>query len=203
MSDRIIAAGPRIVQRRLVGSEVHVNAFVSKSFPEVHHVAYIRKRYYFLVSHGFTYALHEFVQVFVQFIHPSLFMTFTCRERIDFRGHAHYSGDVSGLRLRSRHAAKSGGDEKHALHVFLSSFKASVPQLFTCRVHYCDGGAVDNALRPYIHIGAGCHLTVLRYAHCIEPLPVVLFRVVRNHHTVGNYDTWSVLVAREETHRMS
>ena len=203
MPDRIIAAGPRIVQRRLVGSEVHVNAFVSKSFPEIHHVAYIRKRYYFLVSHGFTYALHEFVQVFVQFIHPALLMTFAGRERIDFRCDAYDAGDISCLRLRSRHAAKSGGDEKHALHVFLCSFNASVPQLFTCRVHHRDGGAVDNALRTYIHIGAGCHLTVLRYAHCIEPLPVVLLRVVRNHHSVRDYYTWSVLVAREETHRMS
>ena len=62
---------------------------------------------------------------------------------------------------------------------------------------------MDNALRSNVHIGAGCHLAVLGYSHGVEALPVVLRRVVRDHHSVGHDDSRGVLVAREESEWMA
>ena len=76
-------------------------------------------------------------------------------------------------------------------------------ETFAPGVEHCDGGAVDNALRPDVHVGAGCHLAVLRYAHSVEAFPVIGFGIVGDHHAVCDDDARSVGVGGEKTERMA
>ena len=50
----------------------------------------------------------------MDFVDPSLFVALLDGGGVYFGGYADYAGDVSGLRLRSRHSAESGGHEEHA-----------------------------------------------------------------------------------------
>src|SRR5574344_2690725 len=71
----------------------------------------------------------------------------------------------------------------------------SVKNRYCCSMH--------NSLRTYIHKGTGCHLSILRNSHRVKSLPIILRGVVGNQHTVCNDKTRSILVRREQSHRMS
>ena len=158
----------------LVGAEVNIDVFVGEPFPEIDNIALVGEGNGFLVLAGLAYSWYQFVQVIVDFVHPALVIAFAGSEGIDFSDNAHNSGDDSGLRLCSRHSAKSGGYEEHTCHIFPCWLYASGFQLLACGVHYRDGGSVDNALWADVHIGSGCHLSVLGYSEGIETLPVIL-----------------------------
>ena len=62
---------------------------------------------------------------------------------------------------------------------------------------------MDYALRAYVHIGPGRHLAILADAEGVETLPVILLRVVGNHHSVRHNHSRGVLVAGEQPHGMA
>ena len=47
---------------------------------------------------------------------------------------------------------------------------------------------MDDALWADVHVGAGRHLTVLRYAQGVHSLPIVWFGVVGDNHAVRHDD---------------
>ena len=62
---------------------------------------------------------------------------------------------------------------------------------------------MNYSLRTYIHIRSCSHLSVLRHSKCIELFPMVRLGVVRDHHTVGHYDSWRVLMTWKESERVA
>ena len=180
-----------------------MHILVSEPFPEVHHIAFVCKRDHFLVSYSFTDTRDELVKIRVYLIHPSLLMTLPRSHRIDLCTHAHHSAYDSRLRLCSGHSTQSGCHEQHALHVLLSVLKTTRLELLACCIHHGDGCPMNYSLRTYIHIRSCSHLSVLRHSERIELLPMVRLRVVRDHHTVGDYHPWCVLMARKQPQRMS
>ena len=62
---------------------------------------------------------------------------------------------------------------------------------------------MHDALRAYVHIGTGGHLSVLRHAQGIATLPVVGLRVVGNDHAVGYHDARCILMRGEESEGMA
>ena len=133
----------------------------------------------------------------MQFVDPTLVIALAGCQRVDFGGHAHHLGNVASLGLSTAHAAKSCSDEER------DAFFAFFAHHLACGVEHRDGGAVHDALRTYIHIGAGSHLAILRHAQGVAALPVVGFGVVGNDHTVSHYHTGRILVRGEESQRMS
>ena len=62
---------------------------------------------------------------------------------------------------------------------------------------------MHNSLWTNIHIRACGHLSVLTHTECIVSLPIVLLRVIGNHHTVRHHHPWCILMRREQTKRMT
>ena len=62
---------------------------------------------------------------------------------------------------------------------------------------------MHDALRANVHVRARCHLPVLRNAHRIHPLPIVWFRIIRYHHSIGHDHTGCVFVRWKQSHRMA
>ena len=139
----------------------------------------------------------------MDFVNPSLLISFLRGQRVYFRRDAHYSGDVSGLRLCARHSAEPGCHEEHSLHVVPCRRDAPFAQLHPGCVHHRDCSAVHYSLRAYVHVGSGCHLPVLRHSEGIHPLPVILFGIVRDDHAVGDDHPRGIPVAREKSERMA
>ena len=161
LPDRIVASRPRVVERGLVGAKIHRNILVRESLPEIHDVAHIGQRDGLLGLHRLADAWDQFVQVLVKLIDPALVVTLAGGQRIDLGGDANDPGDVSGLRLRTRHSAQTGGHEEHSLHILPCPRDASGFQLFAGGVHHGDGRSVYDSLRADVHIRSGCHLAVL------------------------------------------
>ena len=199
VADGIIAAGPGIVQRGLVGTQVDMDSLVSEPLPQVHDIADIGQGDDLLAGGGFADPCHQFVEVLVEFIDPALLETLAGGQGIDLRRYADHAGDVAGFRLGAGHTAETGGHKEHPSPVV--AVKTFGPKLFAGRVHDGDGRAVDDALRADVHIGTGRHLAVLGNAERVESLPVVRFGIVGNDHAVGDDHTRGVLVGREKTHR--
>ncbi len=86
---------------------------------------------------------------------------------VDFGGDAHHARDGGGFGLSPAHATKAGGDKELA-------FQGAAGE-FSGRIHDRNGGAVHDALRANVHVGAGGHLAVLRDAQGVHSLPVVGF----------------------------
>ena len=149
------------MERGLVRAEIHRNILGRESLPEIHDVAHIGQRDGLLVLHRLSDARDKLVQILVQLIDPALVVTLAGGERIDLGCDAHDPGDVSGLRLRSRHSAQTGGHEEHALHILSCSCDTSGFQLLACRVHHRDRRSVHDALRTDVHVRSGSHLAVL------------------------------------------
>ena len=129
-------------------------------------------------------------------VHPSLAVTLLDGRRIDFGDNAYHAGYISGLGLCSRHSAQSG---RHKQHTACVARRATL----TSRIEHRNCGTVDYALRTYIHVRSGCHLAVLRHAHGVEALPVIRLGVIGYDHTIGDHNTWRVLVRRKQPQRMS
>ena len=197
---RIVATCPRVVERGLVAAYVHVYAFVGKTLPEVYHVAHVSHRHRALLHHAALYGRNEFVEIVVQFVHPSLVVALLCRQWVNLCHYAHHAGDVASLRLSARHAAQTRRHEKHAANVLRSALLAA---LLARRVEHGDGCAVHDALRADVHVRSGCHLPVLAHAESVQALPVVGLRVVGYHHSVRHHYARSVRMRREESERMT
>ena len=135
------------MQGGLVAAEVHIDIFLGKTLPQVHHVAQISHRHGLFPGDGLADGGDEFVEVVVHFVHPSLFIAFHGGLWIDFRHHADHAGDVSGLGLGARHSTKSRRDEQHPVGVGLSGTEAAAGG-----VEDGDGGAMDDALRSDVHV---------------------------------------------------
>ena len=107
VSHGIVASCPRVVERSLVGTEVHLDILVGKTFPKIDDVADIGHRDGAPFGNGFAHGGDEFVEIGMQLIDPSLFVSFLCRLGIDFGDDAHHACDVAGLGLGTTHAAKT------------------------------------------------------------------------------------------------
>ena len=62
---------------------------------------------------------------------------------------------------------------------------------------------MNDSLRPDIHIRSGSHLSVLGYTKSIKPFPIVLFRIIRNDHTIGDHNPGSIFMRRKQSQRMT
>ena len=138
----IVTASPRVVERRLVGTQVNVDVLLSQALPEVNHIAYVGHRDDTLLCHSLLDSGNQLVEVLVQLVHPALLVALAGSQGIDFGRHAHHTGNVASLGLSARHAAKTCRDEE--LHVVATHLAGSI--------EHGDGGAVNDALRPNIHI---------------------------------------------------
>ena len=194
LSDRIVTASPRVVERGLVGAEVDVDVVLGGIFPEVHYIALVGIAAGFLLGEARVDVLEQFLNVVIHLIDPTLLITLLRSGRVDFGGDAHHTGDVAGLGLGAAHATEASSDKQLA---------SSAAAVFTRCVEHGDSGAVDDALRADIHIGASGHLAVLRHAEGVVTLPVVGFAVVRDHHAVGDHHARGVLMRGEEAHRVT
>ena len=182
------------MERGLVAAKVHLYAFLGAVFPQVNHVALIGKRAGRLLGASLIYGGKQLVQIGVYLVNPSLRVAFLCGSRVDFGGDGDNACNVACLGLCAAHAAEAGGDEQ---------FACRAAAKFAGSIQHCDGGAVHNALWAYVHVGTCRHLAVLCYAEGVVALPVVGFRVVGNHHTIGNHHARSVLMAGVESHGMA
>ncbi len=162
------------MERSLIRAKVHRNILAREPLPEIHDIAHVGQRDCLLAFHRLADARDNLVQILVQLIDPALVVALAGRQRIDFGGDAHDSGDVAGLRLRSGHSTESSRHEEHSLHVLPRPGDASGFQLLASGVHHCDRRSVHNSLRADVHVRSGCHLAVLRHAERIEPFPVIL-----------------------------
>ena len=199
----VVAACPGVVERGLVRAEIDPYSFIGEALPEVNNVAHVGEGDGVRGGDGLSYAGNEFVELGVKFVHPTLLVALFGRLRVDFGGHGDYACDVACLGLRARHSAEAGGDEKKTAASGIFSLQATIPLHLTGGVHHRNGGAVNDALRTYVHIGDRRHLPVLRYAEGVEALPVVGLGVVGNHHSVRHNHTGSILVAGEEPQRVA
>ena len=132
----------------------------------------------------------------MQLVHPSLRITFLGSLGVDFSHNTHHSGNVAGLGLCARHASKTRRHEEHTVNVVATRL---LLQLLAGGIEHSDGGAVNNALRTDIHIRTCGHLSILAHTKGIHARPVVGFRIVGDHHTVGHHHPGCILVRGEES----
>ena len=107
-SHGVVSSCPGVVERSLVTAQVHPDVFLGKTFPEVHHIAYISHRHGAAFVHRLAYGRYQFVELVVQLVYPSLLIPFAGSLGVDFSHHAHHAGDVAGFGLGARHATESG-----------------------------------------------------------------------------------------------
>ena len=195
--DRIITACPRVVERSLVRAQINGDLFRSQPFPEVHDIAHISQRYDLFCLDSLSDTGDQFIQCFMQFVDPPLLVAFLRRLGVDLGNNAHHPRNVTRLGLGSRHTAEARRDEQHPARI-----GAPRREAFARGVHHRDRRAVDDALRPDIHIRSCGHLPILRHSEGVEPLPVVGLRVVGDHHAVGHHHARGVGVRREQPQRM-
>lgn len=138
--------------------------------------------------------LEKFVQIVLNLINPALVETLLRSAWIDFSRDGNHTGNVASLWLSARHAAQTSRDEQ---------FASRSAALLTRSIQNGDGRAVNDALWSDVHIGASRHLSVLCHPESIETFPIVWFAVVWNHHAVGNDNARRILVAWEQSHRMT
>ena len=76
-----------------------MDILISKTLPEVNHIAYVSHAHRVLLSHSFADSRNEFVEIIVEFIDPTLFVTLFSSEWIYFSHDAYHASDVSSFRL--------------------------------------------------------------------------------------------------------
>ncbi len=197
-ADGIVTARPRIVQRSLIGTEVDGDFLGGEPLPKVDDIADVSQRNDLFPADCLPDTGHQFIQRFMQLVDPTLLVAFRGRLGVDFGDNRHDARNIARLGLGAGHAAEARRDEQHATCV-----AAAVRETLAGGVEHGDGGAVDNALRPDVHVGSGGHLPVLRDAEGVHPLPIVGLRVVGNDHAVGDDDARSVGMRRKQTERMT
>ena len=195
----VVAARPRVVERGLVGAQVHVDALRGEAFPQVDDVALVGERYGLLLFACPADAGDELVQRSVHLVYPALRMARVHGLRIDFGDDAHHAGDDARFGLGARHAAQARRYEEHPGNLPA----AALLELLACGVEHGNGRTVHDALRADVHVRTGRHLAVLRDAHRVIAFPVVLLGVVGNHHAVGDDDPRRILVRGEQSLRVA
>ena len=193
-SHGVVTTGPWVVQRSLVAAEIHLDALLGAILPEVHHIALVGVALGLLGGDGLVDGHEELVEVVVHLVDPALRVALLRSGGVNLGGDGDHTGNVASLGLCAAHATEAGGDEQLACRA---------TSKLTGGVEHGDGGAVHDALRADVHIGAGSHLAILSDAEGVVALPVVGLAVVRYHHAVGDYHARSVLVAGIESHGMA
>src|SRR5690606_26020053 len=84
--------------------------------------------------------------------------------------------NISCLRLCPAHSPQPRGYEKCSFWGYIN---------FSKRIKNCDGGAVNNSLRTYVHVTSSGHLSILGNPQSIVFLPIVGTGVIWDHHPVG------------------
>ena len=196
-SSGVIPSGPRVVQRGLVRSQIHIDALGVQAFPHVHDIAHVSKGAGGFFGLRLAHTGHQYVQVFGDFIHPALFVALVGCRRVHLCGDGYTAGNVGCFGLGPAHAPQAGGHKQFALQAF-----AVLGHLATC-VEHSDGGAVYNALRTNVHVASCGHLTVLGHPQGVEFFPVVRLAVVGDHHPVGHHHARCVFVRRKQAQRMA
>ena len=139
-----------------------MHILVGQAFPQINDIAHIGHRDGPLVGHSLADSGNQLVKIVVQFVDPTLVIALLCGQRVDLGGYADHASDVTGLGLSARHATQTSGDKQHAMDV--ATLLATLNQLLAGCVEHGDGGAMHDALRSDIHIGAGGHLAILAHA---------------------------------------
>lgn len=113
---RVIAAQPRVVQRGLVGAQLHQQLLLLRqTLPQVHHVAQVADRQRLAFRTRALDASDARVQVRDLLADPALLEALLQRRRVDLRNHADRAGNQRRLALRARHAAQTRRHEHLAL----------------------------------------------------------------------------------------
>ena len=185
------------MQGSLVGTEIHIHTPLGQSFPEVHDIALICQSHSLLLLACLQSPVDQRVELGIHLVHPTLGIAGTDGLGIDLRDDTDHAGYHRSLALSSGHSSETRTYEE------LAAVLRPGTGVHPGGVHHCDGRTVHDALRAYIHERARSHLPVLGDAEGVELLPMVLGRVVGNHHSVSNDQTRCVLMRREQSERMS
>src|SRR5687768_11537078 len=105
-------------------------------------------------------------------------MPFSCSLLVHFGHHRNTSCYVCGFWLCPAHSTQTGSDKQFSFQVFTCS-----TDLASC---VQDGyrRPVNDALRAYVHVRPGGHLSILCNTQRIVLFPVFLTRIIRYHHAV-------------------
>ena len=104
-----------------------------------------------------------------------------------------------GFGLGARHTTEAAGDEGDTGKIrFITQ-----PKVKPGGVQQGDGGTVDNALRPDVHVGTSGHLAVLCHAERIHTFVVVLTRIIRDDHAVRHHHSRRRWTRGEKSQRVT
>ena len=101
---------------------------------------------------------------------PSLLMPLVGCMSVCFCDDARCSGDGRSLGLGAGHPSKTARDERDARQVRL----IAEVKMEASSVEQRDGRAVNNSLRPDVHVGACRHLTVLGHTEGVHAFVIIL-----------------------------
>ena len=100
---RIVTTCKSIVQRSLITTQIYTDIFFYQTLPQVNDITHVCHRYRAFLSDSLADSGNQFVEVVMQLIHPSLLITFVSSQRIDLCHHADCTGNITSLRLSTRH----------------------------------------------------------------------------------------------------
>ena len=152
------------MERSLVTAQIHVNILIRQTFPQVNNVANICHGNRTLFCYSLADSRNEFVKIAVKFIYPSLVKALFSCQWIDLCHHAHGPCNITCFGLGTRHSSKTRTYKQRMANSY-----------FTGSVKNGDGSTVNDTLGTYIHIAAGCHLSILAHTECIVAFPIIGF----------------------------
>ncbi|CAI8375919.1 MAG: Uncharacterised protein [Cryomorphaceae bacterium] len=108
---RVVSSGPRVVQRRLVRTEVDVHIAFHHALPQVYNVSNVGDasctfRCLELLGH-----VDGLIGAGSNLVDPALLVTLVGRFWVDLCGDAHHPSNISCFRLRARHTAQTCSDK--------------------------------------------------------------------------------------------
>ena len=188
-----------VVARRLVGAEFHAHMVMREPLPQVHDIAVVDQADRLAGFPAGFQALDQGAQIGVHVFLQDISVGDPLSDgvAVHFRDDAHAAGDHGGARLRARHAAETGGNEYPAPQVFITQSHPAAG------VEQRNRRAMHDALWADVHKRAGRHLSVLRHAEGVEPVPVFFAGIIRDHHAVGDYHARGFGVTGEQAQRVA
>ena len=121
-SYRIISASPGIMQGCLVTSQIYIDIFFIKMLPDFDYIPLIGKGNRFLICFGNFNPLCKLIQVYKDFIYPTLTISCVYCFWIHFGTNRNASCDITGFGLCATHSSKSGSDKKCPIVLFFGDF---------------------------------------------------------------------------------
>ena len=178
----------------LVGEQIHMDVVVIDILQQIYDVAVVGHSAGLLAGLVLLGDFHSLGQVAGAVAHPALGVAGLDAGVVHLGDNGGSPGDLSGLALGARHAAKTGGDEQAAGQIAV----LGDAQLQAAGVEQGVEGAVDDALGADVHPAAGGHLAVVGHADGGGPVEVLLVVVHAHHQAVGDDAAGGQLVAVEQ-----